>query len=196
MLTKIGTSSSDGAAGGSGFSQKPNRLVFSPSNVHNTLTHFPRDPNCKICNEVKRNRAQCRQKVHGKPEQLPQPTAWAHSLSADHAILNEQDESREKDRVALVILDRFTRWLQAYAAKTKSAEECETFFKRFLGPQCKPEHVYTDNSKEFLSALEALGWPHDTSTPHLPPKRRASERIIRRKTTQTRKIFGVSMVIA
>ena len=66
----------------------------------------------------------------------------------------------------MVILDRFTRWLQAYAAKTKAAVECVKFFKRFLGPQCKPEHVYTDNSQEFIASLKELGWPHDTSTPH------------------------------
>ena len=166
-------------AGGNVFSKKPNRLVFSPSNVHNTFTHFPKDPNCDICNGVKRNRAQCRQKVHGKPDQLPAPTAWSHSLSADHVILNEQDESREQDRVAMVCLDRFTRWLQGYAAKTKSAKECSLFFKRFLGPQCKPEHVYTDNSQEFQTSLKELGWPHDTSTPHRSQTNGVIERAIR-----------------
>ena len=148
---------------------KPNKLRFDPkSNTHNLLTHFPKDPNCPVCNSCKRTRAHCRSKIHGEPDQLPEPKKFADALTADHKILNEDDESRKQDRVALIVLDRFTRWLQGYAANSKAHDEVMRDLQRFLGPQVKPQHVYTDNSKEFIKALEELNWPHDTSTPNRP----------------------------
>ena len=72
---------------------------------------------CPICNSCKRNRVHCRSKVHCEPDELPEPKEFADAITGDHKILNEDDESRIADRVALVIMDRFTRWLQSYAAK-------------------------------------------------------------------------------
>ena len=81
------------------------------------------DKDCPICNSCKGTRAHCRtSKVHGEPDKLPEPKKFADAITADHKILNEDDESRERDRVALVVLDRFTKWLQSYAANTKEAE--------------------------------------------------------------------------
>ena len=167
----------EGGLGGS--SKKVHRHIASKKCVHNPWTHFPKDPNCDICNDVKRNRAQCRTKTYCKPDTLPTPLKFADSLTADQTIINENDASRESDRVALIILDRYSRWLQGYASKQKTAAECEKFFKRFVGPQCKPEHVYTDNSQEFLAALKELNWPHDTSTPHRSETNGCIERHVR-----------------
>ena len=64
---------------------------------------------------------------------LPKPLKFADSITADHKIINENDSSRESDRAALLILDRYSRWLQGYASKQKTASECEKFFKRFVG---------------------------------------------------------------
>ena len=60
------------------------------------------------------------------------------------------EESRLGDTVCLMILDRFTGWMGAYLAKTKSAEEVVTAFSSFIGhsnPRVK--RVYIDGSKEF-----------------------------------------------
>ena len=78
----------------------------------------------------------------------------------DHKIINENDSSRESDRVALLVLDRYSRWLQAYASKQQIASECEKFFKRFVGPQCKPEHVFTDKAQEFRNSLRGTASRH------------------------------------
>jgi len=82
--------------------------------------------------------------------------------------------------VALVIQDRATNWLQSYATKTKSAEDTKAGFQRFLGPQQKVEHIYTDNSKEFKKATKELGMSHDTPTPHRPQTNGVAERAVRR----------------
>ncbi|MHC4952052.1 MAG: integrase catalytic domain-containing protein, partial [Planctomycetota bacterium] len=76
-------------------------------------------------------------------------------------------------------LDRFTRWLQGYAANSKASDEIVRDMQRFLGPQVKPQHVYTDNSKEFIKAMQELNWPHDTSTPHRPQTNGVIERCVR-----------------
>ena len=81
--------------------------------------------------------------------------------------------------MAMIILDRYSRWLQGYACKSKSAAECIQYFKRFVGPQFKPEHVYSDNSKELISACKELGWAHDTSTPHRSETNGVIERSVR-----------------
>ena len=52
-------------------------------------------------------------------------------------------ESRDKDRVACVIQDQYTHWLQSFAAPTKSGEETSKALKRFLGPQTKAKYAYT-----------------------------------------------------
>ena len=117
--------------------------------------------------------------MHGQPDQLPEPKAFADAITADHKILNEDDESRSCDRVALICMDRFTRWLQGYAANSKHTDEVVRDLQRFLGPQVKPQHVYTDNSSEFVNALKELNWPHDTSTPHRPQTNGVIERAVR-----------------
>ena len=77
------------------------------------------------------------------------------------------------------MMDRFTKWLQGFAARTESSDECVKAFQRFLGPQVKPEHVYTDNSGELIKALDELNWPHDTSTPHRFQTNGVVERAVR-----------------
>ena len=69
--------------------------------------------------------------------------------------------------------------MQGYASREKKTSECVKFLKRFIGPQCKPEHVYTDNAGELVAALEELKWPHDTSTPHRSETNGVIERHVR-----------------
>ena len=99
-------------------------FINGKSCEHNLWTHFPKDPNCPICNQCKRNRSQCRRKVRGKPDDLHIPGTFADAITADHNFLNEDDASRTHDRVAMIVLDRLTPWLQGYPCKTKSSDEC------------------------------------------------------------------------
>ena len=48
-------------------------------------------------------------------DRLPEPKKFADSITADHMILAPEDASRNGSVVSLVILDRFTQWLQAFA---------------------------------------------------------------------------------
>ena len=146
------------------------------------ITHFPKDPRCPICNECKIQRTRHgKKKDHGEPDKLPQPQKFADAITADHIILGKDGQSRSGDTVSMVVMDRFTGWLQCYPALSKSAEEVATGFQKFLGPQQKAEHIYTDGSKEFESALERIGMAgaHDTSTPYRPQSNGVAERAVR-----------------
>jgi len=55
--------------------------------------------------------AQCRQKVHAAPDDLPVQKKFADAITCHHKILNVNDASRSSDRLAMVVLDRFTQWL-------------------------------------------------------------------------------------
>ena len=146
--------------------RKKNKKKIISEGEHNIFTHFPIDPNCKICKECKAVRAQCRSSPEKTADALPTPTKFAQALTLDHKTLNEEIASRDHDQNICVILDRATYWLQAYPDKSKSAQATKYALQRFLGPQQKAEHVYSDNSHEIRIACEELGFSHDTSTPH------------------------------
>ena len=52
--------------------------------------------------------------------------------------------------------------------------------QRCLGPQVKPEYVYTDGGKEFEKAFKELNFLADTSTPHRSETNGVAERAARR----------------
>ena len=149
---------------------------------HNIFTHFPKDTTgkCPVCNETKCQRAPARRKLKAEADDLPAPKQWADALTADHKILNEFDSSRERDQAALIILDRYTQWLQGFPCKQKSSEEIRYCFKRFLGPQDSAKHVFTDNAAEFISAMKELKFPHDTSRTHRSESNGVAERAVRK----------------
>ena len=158
----------------------PKRKTLSKPGDHNVFTHFPKDSNCEICQSCKPSRAPCKSSKAPGSDGLPVPVNFADALTADHAVLNEDNKSRTEDRNYCVILDKATQWLQAYGAPTKSAADTKVAFRRFLGPQVIPKHVYTDNSEEFRVALQELEFTHDTSTPYRPQTNGIAERAVRR----------------
>ena len=115
-----------------------------------------------------------------EPDALPEPKKFGDAITADHKVLNDDDKTRDGDKLALVIQDSFTHWLQSFPCKTKDAKECARCFKRFWGPNFKPEYVYTDNSGEFIKSLEELDILHDTSTPHKSQTNAVAERAVGR----------------
>ena len=85
---------------------------------------------------------------------LPDAVCFGDRLTADHAILNEENKSAEDGNiVACVIQDSFTNWLQAYPCKTKNVADTLRCFQKFLGPNVKAHHVNTENSKGFANTL-------------------------------------------
>ena len=105
---------------------------------------------------------------------------FGHLITADHKVLNEEGESRNNHRYAVVVLDLATQWIQSYLCKTKSSHETERSLLQFLEPSHRPKVERTDNSLEFGKACEDLSWTHRTSTPHRPETNGIAERAVRR----------------
>ena len=77
------------------------------------------------------------------------------------------DISRHGDVAALITYNRATHWLEGFGSCSKDAASSKQALQRFMGPQCEPQLIYTDNSEEFGKACKDLNWCHDTSRPHL-----------------------------
>ena len=60
---------------------------------HNVHTHFPKDQNCEICKRTKITRAPCRRR---KGEAVPRAVNFGDLITADHKVLSDNSESRNK----------------------------------------------------------------------------------------------------
>ena len=126
-------------------------------------THFPKDPNCDICLKTKITRASCRRRAGTV---VPKAENVGDLITADHEVLDEEGESRNNHRYAVVVQDLATQWIQSYPCKTKTSKDTEKSLRTFLESSEKPKVIFTDNSLEFGKSCEHLSWNHRTSTPH------------------------------
>jgi len=108
------------------------------------------------------------------------PTEFGDSITADHKVMSDFDQSRNQDRAACIALDRATHCFQGYPAPQKSRAYTKLTFQAFLGPKAECKHAYTDNSGEFTAALKELDIPHDNSRPHRPASNGQAERCVRK----------------
>ena len=120
---------------------------------HNPFTHFPKDPNCEVCKECKTQRSRCKSCPDGKPDGLPEPKAFADAITADHAILNEEDKSRDNDRAVCVIQDQHTHWLQSHPAPSRSKKRLLKRSSVFWDPRQKPSMHIVITQRSFAKLL-------------------------------------------
>ena len=81
------------------------------------------------------------------------------------------------------------QWIQSCPCKTKTSQETQRSFQKFLEPQRKPKVIYTDNSLEFAKACEDISWNHCTSTPHRSETNGIAERAVHRIKEGTSAVF-------
>ena len=161
-----------------------------PPDATHYLTHFPVHPRCRICQNAKIQRKQCRRKTGtSDPTALPLPAKFGDLVTGDHIILaDDESASRHGDYVALVLQDSFTKWIECHPAETKSAEECKKAFTHFTG-NGEIERFYSDGSKELAKMTADLGISHDTSTPYRPETNGVAERAVRRVLEGSRAVL-------
>ena len=117
---------------------------------HSVYTHFPKDRNGEICQRTKITRAPCRRRNGGA---VPRAENFGDWITADHKFLSEGCESRNNHRHAVVVQDLATQWIQSYPCRTKTSQEPQRSFQKFLEPDRNPKVIYTDNSLEFWQSL-------------------------------------------
>ena len=97
-------------------SERPTR-VASNSRKPSIFTHFPQYQNCEVRLRTKITRAPCRGRTG---EAVPQAEKFGDLITADHKVLNVEDESRNNHRYAVVVQDPATQWLQSYPVQNKN----------------------------------------------------------------------------
>ena len=123
------------------------------SGKHSIFTHFQKDRKCDICLRTNITRASCWRRTGSV---VPRAEHFGDLITADHKVLGEGKESRDNHRYAVVAQDLTSQWIQSYPCKTKTSQETEKSFQKFLEPTMKPKVVYTDNSLEFGKYCEDL----------------------------------------
>ena len=89
---------------------------------HNVHTHFPTDRNCEICKRTKITKAPCRRR---NGEAVLRAANFGDLITADHKVLNDKCESRNNHRLAVVVQDLATQWIQEYPCKNKTSQETQ-----------------------------------------------------------------------
>ena len=62
-------------------------------------------------------RAPCRRRTG---EAVPRAEKFGDLITADQKVLNEEDESGDNHRYAVIVQDLVTQWIQSYPSKTKT----------------------------------------------------------------------------
>ena len=128
---------------------EPVRKVVSGK--HSICTHFPKDRNCEICQRTKITRPSRRRRTG---EVVPRAANVGDLITADHKVLSEGCESRNNHRCAVVVQDLATEWIQSYPCRTRTSQETDRSFPKFLESTWKPKVIYTDNSLEFAKPVK------------------------------------------
>ena len=103
--------------------------VATKSRKHSIFIHFPKDRDLDVCLRTKITRTPCRRRTG---EALPRSEKFGNLIAADHKVLNEGCESRDKHRYAVVVQDLATQWIQSYPCKTKSSHGTAKSLSKFL----------------------------------------------------------------
>ena len=110
---------------------------------HSVETHFPKDRNCEICHRTIITISPFRRRNGGA---VPRAENFGDLRTADHKVLSESGESRNKHRFAIVVQDLATQWIQSHPCKTKPSQETQRSLQKFLEPNRKPCKHYTSNT--------------------------------------------------
>ena len=84
--------------------------VAEKSRKYSMFTRFPKCRDCDVCLRTKITRAPCRRRTG---EDLPRAEKFCDLTTADHKVLNEECESRNNHRYAVVVQDLATQWIQS-----------------------------------------------------------------------------------
>ena len=76
---------------------------------------------------TKITRAPCRERTG---EALPRAEKFGDWKTAHHEVLNEEGESRDYLRYALVVQDFATQWIQSYPCERRASCQCESSAKK------------------------------------------------------------------
>ena len=122
----------------------PPTKVASKSKKRSIYIHVPKDRNCEVCLRTKMTRAPCRRRTG---EALPRVEKFGDWITADHKVLNDDGESRNNHRYAVVVQDLAT--FNLIRAKQKLLRRRKRVYESSSSRRKKHKAIYTDNLLEF-----------------------------------------------
>ena len=81
------------------------------------FTLFPKDPSCHDCRLTKITRGPYRKRNNS---QLHRAEKFGDLVTAEHKVLNEEGQSRNNHKYAVIVQDLATQWIQSYPCKAKT----------------------------------------------------------------------------
>ena len=129
------------------------------------LTHLPKNPYCASCIRAKMNARQARRR-HAQSR----AKSFGEIVTADHLIPRDDDgQGIDNDKVALVVKDHFSGWIDIYPAACKSADEVVLALNHFQGTtrSTSIKLFYSDNAPELVAAGRRLKLQHKIGRAHV-----------------------------
>ena len=158
-------------------SRTVDELMAEATSLEHQFRHYPKNPFCRICTRALMMKPPARAK--GGQGRVPTKKFGDHVI-ADHVLIKRNvEEGWKGEVVALVVKDLHTQFRCVYPATSKSSDECCKAFQHFIGPQDEVEVIYTDNAPELKSAVEYLGYRHQTSIEYMDSTMSFVEREVR-----------------
>ena len=113
-------------------------------------------PSCVACRRTKVTKAPCKINPDDRADRIKIVERLGDILTADHKVLNEDQESTLHHKCAVVVQDLANQWLQSYPCTTKSAQETMRSLREILGSRRKSEiHLFGQFSKIHQSSRRA-----------------------------------------
>ena len=106
------------------------------------LLIFRRTPICDVRKRAKIRSDPCRRNPESREDRIPQATHFEDTITTDHKVLNEENESRLFHRYAVVVQDSATQLIQGYPLRNKTAQDAMNSLQRFLPPESKPGGIH------------------------------------------------------
>ena len=159
-------------------------LKKEAKSAHHLLCHPPKNPYCDICQQAKMYKSPS---YSGKGVTAKEAKDFGDHITADHVVLYRDNENIIEDsRLALVIKDVATTFMQAYPSALKSEEECYRALTHFTSNRDNVGLFYSDNAKELVKTVPSLGWRHELSKAYIHQSNAVAERAVRSSTEGTR----------
>ena len=85
---------------------------------------------------------------------MPRAEKFGDLTRADHKVLNEEGDSRNNHRYAVVVQDLPTQWIQSYPCKAKTSQETDKSLRTFLEPSHEPKVFFLTIHWNWANALK------------------------------------------
>ena len=129
---------------------------------HNLFTPSPKDPDCEECRRTTVTRASCKRNPDDRAHRISIAKSFGDMITADHKVLNDDQDCRLHHKYAVVVQHLATQWIQSFPCKDRISSRDAKKSQKILSSGRKLKiHFLTILWN--LSKLSKLPWNHERS---------------------------------